>query len=274
MSKTSKILVAGARANDIGSQCGGWTSSWQGQTGNNIPGTSILDAITKVSGSQNVIYTTDGSSTSSVDVAIVVVGEDPYAESAGDNLTLGLGSVDLTVISNIQKLKIPYVVILLSGRPLMIANLINNANAFIASWLPGTEAEGITDVLFGDYPFTGTLSHTWPTSISQVPINYGDSPYNPLFPYGYGLPENGLLSNTILNSGITIYPNPAKDKISIIGIQSNNLQIAIYNSTGETVMLKQIKNNNEVDVSSLSKGIYMIKIMNANKNSVFKFIKE
>lgn len=274
LSKSAKILVAGARADDIGSQCGGWTLTWQGQTGNVIPGTSILTAIMQVCGSENVSYSEDGSFIYSADVAVVVVGENPYAEGAGDNTSLGLSSTDVNVINNVKKLNIPYVVILLSGRPLMMESIIYNANAFIASWLPGTEAEGITDVLFGDYPFTGTLSHTWPTSISQVPLNYGDSPYNPLFPYGYGLSETGPLSIAALNSGVTIYPNPAKDRISIMGIQNQKINLAIYDCTGALVMQKQLLNNNQIDVSSLSKGIYLMKIINSNKDLTYKFIKE
>ncbi len=219
-------------------------------------------------------YSEDGSFIYSADVAVVVVGENPYAEGHGDNSSLGLSSTDVNVINNVKKLNIPYVVILLSGRPLMMESIIYNANAFIASWLPGTEAEGITDVLFGDYPFTGTLSHTWPTSISQVPLNYGDSPYNPLFPYGYGLSETGPLSIAALNSGVTIYPNPAKDRISIMGIQNQKINLAIYDCTGALVMQKQLLNNNQIDVSSLSKGIYLMKIINSNKDLTYKFIKE
>jgi beta-glucosidase len=276
LSKTAKILVAGTKANDIGSQCGGWTLTWQGQTGNVIPGTTILDAIKKVCGSQNVNYSADGSGTSSADLAVVVIGETPYAEGAGDNLSLGLGFNDLNVISNIQKLNIPYVIILLSGRPLMMESVINNANAFIASWLPGTEAEGITDVLFGDYLFTGKLSHTWPTTISQVQINYGDNPYSPLFPYGYGLVGNEPLNIAAIKSNlyVSLYPNPAKDKISIMGIQSQNINVSIYNSMGELVMQKQITNSKEVDISSLSNGIYIMRILNSNSYLNYKFIKE
>jgi beta-glucosidase len=276
LSKTSKILVAGARANDIGSQCGGWTLTWQGQKGNVIPGTTIIDAIINACGSGNVISSPDGSTTATPDVAVVVVGEDPYAEGNGDNFSLSLGSDDLNTINNVKSLHIPYVVILLSGRPLMIENVIIDANAFIASWLPGTEAEGIADVLFGDYPFTGTLSHSWPQNISQVPLNYGDSPYNPLFYYNYGLSEDGPLDVNVLSSKVSFYPNPVVNllNISLDVLPSKPCKIEIFNSNGAIISSKQINSSKiQVDVSSYSSGVYYFRIV-SNYIIHGKFIKK
>lgn len=188
LSKTEgKVLVAGARSNDIGSQCGGWTISWQGSTGATTKGTTILDAVKNVKGEENVIFSLEGKPDMKADFAIVVVGETPYAEGFGDNQNPSLKSEDLKVIENVKKLKIPYVVLLISGRPIILGDVIKDAPAFVACWLPGTEASGITDVIFGDYDFKGTLSHTWPVSIDQEPINFGDAVYAPLFPYGFGL---------------------------------------------------------------------------------------
>jgi beta-glucosidase len=188
LSKTSgKILVAGAKADDIGSQCGGWTITWQGKTGAVTKGTTIIDAIINARGEGNVLFSRDGVSKEKAGLAIVVVGETPYAEGAGDNQSPSLKPEDLKVLETVRKLRIPYVVLLLSGRPLILDNELRNANAFVACWLPGTEASGITDVLFGDYDFKGKLSHTWPASISQEPLNFGDANYTPLFAYGYGL---------------------------------------------------------------------------------------
>ncbi len=276
LSKTEHILVAGARANDIGSQCGGWTLTWQGQKGNVIPGTTILKAITQECGSTNVTYSATGDTNVNADVAVVVIGEDPYAEGAGDNLVLSLGSNDIKVISNIQKSGIPYVVILLSGRPLMIENIINNANAFIASWLPGTEAEGITDVLFGDYPFTGILSHTWPSSISQVPLNFGDSPYNPLFWYGYGLNGTENLNVPIIRTGISIslFPNPATNIIHIVSHEPAN-SINIYNLQGKLVSSSNSfsgENQFNINISNLKTGIYCIVSKNKINSSQNKIL--
>jgi len=277
LSKSSVILVAGSKADDIGSQCGGWSLTWQGQTGNVIPGTSILDAIKNVCGTENVFYSADGTSTDNADLAVVVVGETPYAEGDGDNSVLGLSSDDLSVINNVKKLNIPYVVILLSGRPLMIENVINNADAFIAAWLPGTEAMGITDLLFGDYPFTGKLSHSWPTSIAQVPVNYGDSPYNPFFPYGYGLTTDEPVKTINKNSIIVVYPNPADKLINIKynELLTNSAKLTICNSSGEVIISKQIKSSKtQININYLSGGVYSLKIVNGSDFKYGKFVKQ
>jgi beta-glucosidase len=188
LSKTAgKILVAGAKSNDIGSQCGGWTITWQGMTGTVTRGTTILDAVKNVRGESNVIFSADGTSRDKADIALVVVGETPYAEGNGDNRNPSLKPEDLKVIESVRKLRIPYAVLLLSGRPIILDDAVKNANALVACWLPGTEASGIADVLFGDFDFKGKLSHTWPVSISQEPINFSDANYAPLYPYGYGL---------------------------------------------------------------------------------------
>ena len=185
-----KILVAGSKSNDLGSQCGGWTITWQGNTGTATKGTTILEALKNARGSENVIFSADGKTKVRSDIAVVVVGETPYAEGMGDNQELTLKPEDLKVIDNVKKLGVPYIVLLLSGRPLILDKSVTDANALVACWLPGTEGSGVTDVLFGDYNFTGKLSHTWPATISQVPLNYGDAVYAPLFPYGFGLNYN------------------------------------------------------------------------------------
>jgi len=184
----SHILVAGKNGLDIGNQCGGWTISWQGSSGDITTGTTVYQGIKNaVPGSTTVSYSFNGSSTQGADVAIVVVGETPYAEGNGDRNDLSLSSEDITTINNIKNAGIPYVIILISGRPMIITNEFADCNAFVAAWLPGTEGQGIADVLFGDYNFTGKLSHSWPRNMSQIPINFGDANYDPLFPYGFGL---------------------------------------------------------------------------------------
>lgn len=189
LSKTiSKIVVAGKNADDLGNQCGGWTISWQGASGTPTQGTTILQAIRNTVSSQTTVtYSADGSNAGGASVGIVVVGETPYAEGTGDAQNLVLDNEDLTAIANVKNAGIPLVVILVSGRPMIIDTALSQANAFVATWLPGTEGEGIADVIFGDYPFTGKLSFTWPRNMNQIPINYGDSTYDPLFPFGYGL---------------------------------------------------------------------------------------
>jgi beta-glucosidase len=182
------ILVAGKNGLDIGNQCGGWTISWQGSSGDITTGTTVYQGIKNaVPSSTTVSYSFNGSSTQGADVAIVVVGETPYAEGNGDRNDLALSPEDITTINNIKNAGIPYVIILISGRPMIITNALADCNAFVAAWLPGTEGQGIADVLFGDYNFTGKLSHSWPRNMNQIPINYGDANYDPLFPYGFGL---------------------------------------------------------------------------------------
>lgn len=260
LSKTSgKVLVAGGKANDIGSQCGGWTISWQGSTGSITPGTTILNAIKNVRGSNNVVYSVNGTTSESVDYAVVVVGETPYAEGQGDSPIPQLTSSDLSVITNIKQLNIPYVVLLLSGRPLIITNTIEEADAFIACWLPGTEALGITDVLFGDYGFVGKLSHSWPSSISQEPLNWGQSPYYPLHSYGFGLTASTNSVPFHHKPEISVFPNPANHSITIKSEQNGSVEI--INIMGEMMINGEIKGqSSEIDISKLLSGIYFIKV--------------
>lgn len=190
LSKTlNKIIVAGKNADDIGNQCGGWTITWQGSSGAVTTGTTILQGIKNmVSSSTAVTYSQDGSTgAAGADVGIVVIGETPYAEGVGDNDTLALDTADITAVNNIKNAGIPVVVILVSGRPMILDTVLDNADAFVAAWLPGTEGQGVAEVLFGDYNFKGKLSFSWPRDVNQLPLNSGDSPYDPLFSYGYGL---------------------------------------------------------------------------------------
>ena len=187
--KIARIHVGGRGADDIGNQCGGWTIDWQGKSGNiTTGGTTILKAIQNaVSPVTKVTFSADGDGASGANVGIVVVGETPYAEGRGDREELSLTVEDTNAINNMKRAGIPLVVVLLSGRPMIINEALSQADAFVAAWLPGTEGEGITDVLFGDYKPTGKLSFTWPRSMAQVPINVGDSGYDPLFKFGFGL---------------------------------------------------------------------------------------
>ncbi|MDD3818249.1 MAG: glycoside hydrolase family 3 N-terminal domain-containing protein [Actinomycetota bacterium] len=184
-----RIVVAGTKADDIGSQCGGWTITWQGEVGDITEGTTILEAIESiVSEETEVIYSKDGSDVpEGAEVAIVVAGETPYAEYMGDDSDLLLGEVDANAINNLAGRGIPVVVILITGRPIIITDHLDKIDTLIAAWLPGTEGQGITDVIFGDYAPAGKLSYTWPASIDQIPINDVDGSKGALFPYGYGL---------------------------------------------------------------------------------------
>ncbi|CAA2951265.1 uncharacterized protein LOC111401615 [Olea europaea var. sylvestris] len=190
--KASKILVAGSHANNLGLQCGGWTITWQGQGGNNhTVGTTIFNGIsTAVHPSTEISYSEspneDFVKSNNFSYAVIVVGEPPYAESAGDNSNLTIPQQGLDTIKNVCG-NVKCVVVLVSGRPLVIQPYLNSIDALVAAWLPGTEGNGVADVLFGDYGFTGKLSRTWFKTVDQLPMNVGDSHYDPLFPFGYGL---------------------------------------------------------------------------------------
>ena len=185
--KAKRIHVAGKSADDLGNQCGGWTIAWQGQSGTPTQGTTILAALQQGARGSQVTYSRDGSGAAGADVAVVVVGETPYAEFFGDREDLSLAREDAEAIANAKKAGVPVVVVLLSGRPLILGDALVQADALVAAWLPGTEGTGVADVLFGDYKPTGKLAFTWPRAMAQLPINVGDANYDPLFPYGYGL---------------------------------------------------------------------------------------
>jgi beta-glucosidase len=194
LAKTAKRLhVAGRGADDMPMQAGGWTVHWQGlhapgRKPEEIPGTTILAGIrAAVSPATRVTFSKDGSGAEGADAVVVVVGEEPYAEGAGDRTDLSLGQEDQGAIAVAKKAGVPLVVVLLSGRPMVVTEELAEADAFVAAWLPGTEGAGVADVLFGDHKPTGKLPMSWPRSMAQIPINVGDRPYDPLFAYGYGL---------------------------------------------------------------------------------------
>ena len=183
-----KIVVAGRGADNVGMQCGGWTISWQGSSGDITPGTTVLEGVQEtVSTETEVVHSVDGSEVGGANAVIVVVGEDPYAEMVGDREELFLSQEDLDVIHRVKAADVPYIVVLLSGRPMIITDILENADAFLAAWWPGTEGNGITDIIFGDYAPTGKLPFSWPASMDQIPVNSGDDDYAPLFAFGYGL---------------------------------------------------------------------------------------
>lgn len=190
--ETGLVFVAGAFADDIGIQCGGWTIEWQGKAGNITPGTTILQAI-EATAAGEVRFNRFGNfeSDQKADVAIVVVGERPYAEGRGDNLNPSLSKNDLELIQRVREQSQRVVVILISGRPLVITEALPYADAFVAAWLPGTEGLGVTDALFGARPFSGKTPFSWPRSAEQLPFDLANLPADgcdaPLFPYGFGL---------------------------------------------------------------------------------------
>ncbi len=199
------IFVAGEAADDIGIQSGGWTIEWQGKTGNITAGTTILDAIKDAVGNDVDVKfnrfgrynnaNDDSGNPIQAEIGIAVVGEQPYAEGMGDDSDLSLSEPDLAMIARIRERVDTLIIVLISGRPMIISDTLDEADAFVAAWLPGTEGAGVTDVLFGDKPFTGTLPFTWPRTIDQLPFDFTnlatDGDDSPLFPFGYGLRTGG-----------------------------------------------------------------------------------
>ncbi len=218
LNNTARILVAGKNAHNRGHQCGGFTIDWQGVNDNEKieGGTSIWEGISAVA--PNAVLSADGQGADADpdkhDLAVVVIGERPYAEGMGDirssdNVIVETGSQimgsmkvlqpygrtlelanlhpeDLQCIRTIGERGIPVVAILISGRPLIIEPELEASAAFIAAWLPGSEGQGIADVIFGEHDFQGKLSFSWPRK-SAPQVNVGDASYDPLLPYGYGL---------------------------------------------------------------------------------------
>lgn len=195
------IFVAGVGADDIGLQSGGWTIEWQGGVGNITDGTTILQGIqAAVSEDTTIAYNRFGRFDRNLDengdpliadVGIVVLAETPYTEWEGDSATISLSNADLSTVARMRERSEKLVVVLLSGRPVIITNELVMADAFVAAWLPGSEGNGVTDVLFGDAPFTGRLSYTWPRNLEQIPFDLTNLATEgceaPLFPYDYGL---------------------------------------------------------------------------------------
>ncbi len=194
-----RILVAGDGADNIGKQAGGWTLTWQGEGNENddFPNgqsiyAAVAEAVNPAGGA--AVLSPDGSFDQKPDAAIVVFGENPYAEFQGDRADVDFD--DNGPLALLKKLKaegVPVVSVFLSGRPLYANPEINASDAFVAAWLPGSEGGGVADMLLADaegrarYDFAGRLSFSWPRAPSQTPLNYGDAQYDPLFRYGYGL---------------------------------------------------------------------------------------
>ncbi|MCL4253807.1 MAG: glycoside hydrolase family 3 C-terminal domain-containing protein, partial [Anaerolineae bacterium] len=180
------IGLAGLGANDIGLACGGWTIIWQGSTGPITAGKTLLDGLEAQLG--DIAYSATGDFDQKVDTAVVVVSEVPYAEGEGDRENLVLSPEDEALIAKVRARCDKLVLVIYSGRPLIITHIVDQCDAIVAAWLPGSEADAVADVLTGRVPFTGKLSYTWFASMSQLPLSHLlDSGEKPLFPYGHGL---------------------------------------------------------------------------------------
>jgi beta-glucosidase len=205
------VYVAGRNADDLGNQAGGWTGTWQGSSGDVTEGTTILEGIEAAA--DDVTFSEDASApTDGADVGVVVVGETPYAEGFGDvggpewawdpadggvpreEKSMSLQPGDADIVEKVCAEIKTCVVLIVSGRPQVLTEQLGSIDALVASWLPGTEGDGIADVLFGDRRFTGKLPVSWPRSADDPVVNVGDETYDPLFPFGWGLSTGGRTS--------------------------------------------------------------------------------
>jgi len=187
ISREATVFVAGISADDLGMQCGGWTIEWQGRSGHITTGTTILEGL-KAIGGDNVTYNRFGKFEqlkAAGDIGIVVIGETPYAEGQGDSNDLSLTSTDIELIERMRAQADKLIVILVSGRPLIITEQLELADAWVAAWLPGTEGQGVASNIYGEHAFMGTLPVSWPASMKQLP--FAETGAEPLFPYGFGL---------------------------------------------------------------------------------------
>lgn len=197
----AEILVAGGGADKLNQSAGGWSLSWQGD---DMPNSAFPNARSIWTGIRETVAAAGGRATLSPDgsvtkkpaAAIVVFGEQPYAEFKGDRPTLEYSPGDRSDLALLKKLKaagIPVVAVFLSGRPLWVNAELNASDAFVAAFLPGSEGGAIADVLFAradgavNHDFRGKLSFSWPKRPDQFVLNRRDKPYDPLFAYGYGL---------------------------------------------------------------------------------------
>ncbi|KTF08867.1 glycoside hydrolase family 3 protein [Pseudoalteromonas sp. 10-33] len=201
LNPNSKVLVAGDGAENMSKQTGGWTINWtgEGNVKSDFPGgTSIFDGIKQLvnKAGGKAVLSPDGRFDEKPDVAIVIFGENPYAEWIGDLKSIAYQAHshrDAKLIESLKSQGIKVVSVFLSGRPLWVNREINASDSFVAAWLPGSEGVGVADVLFRDnegninFDFKGKLSFSWPKYASQVVLNRYDESYVPLFAYGFGL---------------------------------------------------------------------------------------
>ena len=181
------VAVVGQAADDIGYACGGWTIEWQGSPGRITEGSTLLDGVKALAG-ENVVYSADGSLTEKVDTAVVVIAEKPYAEGEGDSDDLRLSAEQRELIAKARVKCDCLVLVIYSGRSLILTDVLDQCDAIVAAWLPGSEANAIADVLYGTVPFTGKSPYTWYASMGQMPLSkLQASGETPLYPFEHGL---------------------------------------------------------------------------------------
>lgn len=250
----SRILITGEGANNIAMQAGGWSVSWQGTDNTNADfpnATSVYGGIRQqVEAAGGIVeHSQDGSFEEKPDAAIVVLGEQPYAEWFGDIQTLQFNDAKNKNLALLQRLKsadIPVVTVFLSGRPLWVNNILNLSDAFVAAWLPGSEGQGIADVLLRkkngniNYDFTGKLSFSWPRYDNQFLLNRHDASYDPLFPYGYGLTYEDSVHVERLDETVTAQQSQKSSEVMPLFVRNLGAGIhwVLTDSSGATAQIK------------------------------------
>lgn len=247
LKNSTNLLVVGSKADDIGAQCGGWTISWQGSTGDITEGTTIFEALKNAS-KGNVTFSAKGDVKGDEDAIIVVVGETPYAETSGDRSTstLTISGDDKALLKDMEEAiadarakEVPVIMVLLSGRPLTIADYVDQFDAIVAAWLPGSEGEGISDVLLGEYDFSGTLSYTWPWYASDIETKFDfNKEGNVLFKYGTGLTKNGTPLS--LEGTVSIGEKPEKTEEEMAALTAGSIDLE---STGYVLEAENYNSN-------------------------------
>lgn len=248
LNPNQRVLVTGDGADNIGKQSGGWTITWQGTNNSNSEfpgGTSIFDGIKQqVEGAGGQVeLSSDGSFEHKPDVAVVVFGEDPYAEGHGDREHVDYQRGDKSDLALLKQLKsqgVPVVSVFISGRPMWVNAELNQSDAFVAAWLPGSEGNGVAEVLFTNsdgsiqYDFVGKLSFSWPNSADQVAVNRLDEDYSPLLPYGFGLSygDKNVL-NDHLSEKVEIDLSQAKVRDFYVGQLIKPWNLELVSSKGE-----------------------------------------
>lgn len=267
LNPTQRILVAGDGADNIGKQSGGWTITWQG-TGNqnsDFPGgQSIYDGIkSAVDGAGGEIeLSVTGDYQQKPDVAVVVFGEEPYAEGNGDLDNLEYQRLNKTDLALLKKLKddgIPVVSVFITGRPLWVNAELNESDAFVVAWLPGSEGQGVADVIVGDktgaprMDFKGRLSFSWPNSPYQSTVNVGDENYEPLFPYGYGLTYQSSQTVAELPTEVAKQNVENKDFVILQGAIKAPMKLTIGHGEARQTMNSSVLKNEGVHVRTIDR---------------------
>ena len=263
LSADASVLVAGDGARNLAKQMGGWTLTWQGSNvdpRDYVNTETIYDGIAATVGAAGgrVEFAEDGRYETRPDVAIVVFGEDPYAEFQGDRAHLRFvedGGKHLALMQALRNQSIPVVAVFLSGRPMWVNPEINASDAFVAAWLPGSEGGGVADVLFGEHEFTGRLPFSWPRLANET-VNVGDTDYDPLFAFGYGLTtaEDGVLAMLPEISGLSEADLQKSGEIFADGAFAHSWSLLLSASEGQWVDATSVATGSETVQASMVDG--------------------